>query len=413
MTICQSKEKRGIVGLVGHVGVGHVHSHNGFVQDDSAGFAVVTDILRQAYSVDLKIVQIKADLKSGEILVRTADGGVGLAFARRGVTPIEEELMQRIVGSDAVCTQTLAMQALGRIYGQGVLEVPCALQAAIALACVDTFVRKHSNSFRIVSEDIPSQIGKILGGVVEIDGVAVSVLAVVNATFGGVGPVEDLEGNVCLGNKGRLMQELGLLHMPTIVVESKAYVPAVCSDLLEDSFWFRINKEYDNETVYACLCEAATELGYPFLSSDTAYPRIKDGLGCSTREIAQQIIALGKELELAQTSKEKVGIVSKLALLVSQDCGGVTFMSNALHEIVSGGGTILGTTAVISMLVCQENIDFWKIPVLTRSDLERYKKIICLALFLLAQKKEKASLEVQKKYSFDADKFQFLFQEKR
>ena len=412
MNICRSEKKQGVVGLVGHAGVGHVHSHAGFVQDDSAGFAVTVDILRQAYTVDLTITHIHGDLNSGIITVRTADGGCGSALARRGVTPTENELMQRIVGREAICTQALAVEALGRMYGQGVLEAPVALQAAIALATVDTFATKWPQAVLTAREDVPRQIGRMIGAIVEIDSVPVSVLALVNASEGGIGPDEDLEGNVCMGDKGRLMKHFGLDSLPTVIVESKAYVPTVCSTLKDDAFWFRANKDWDNVTVYNCLCNAAGELGLAFESSDSAYPRTKDGLGQSTRQVAAKIMDLGKKLEQAGTSRSKVDLVAELALVISQDCGGITFMSNDLHEIVSGGGTVPGTSAVISMLVSPKNIAYWKIPALNKGDLERYRNVTCRALVLLSQNLETALREVNDKKNFDEKKFSsFLFQE--
>ena len=51
MTAIQLREGRGAFGVVGHVGVGHVHSHSGFVQDDSVGFAVAAGLLQRALQV--------------------------------------------------------------------------------------------------------------------------------------------------------------------------------------------------------------------------------------------------------------------------------------------------------------------------------------------------------------------------
>ena len=51
MDIRFSEQQKGILGVSGHVGVGHVHSHSGFVQDDSAGLAVAARILKQALPV--------------------------------------------------------------------------------------------------------------------------------------------------------------------------------------------------------------------------------------------------------------------------------------------------------------------------------------------------------------------------
>ena len=52
------------------------------------------------------------------------------------------------------------------------------------------------------------KVGRCIGAVIEIDSVPVSVLGILNANEGGVGPDEDLEGNVMLGEKGKLMKLL-------------------------------------------------------------------------------------------------------------------------------------------------------------------------------------------------------------
>ena len=57
MTICFSDKQKGILGISGHAGVGHVHSHSGFVQDDSAGLAVAALILKKALPTRLARIQ--------------------------------------------------------------------------------------------------------------------------------------------------------------------------------------------------------------------------------------------------------------------------------------------------------------------------------------------------------------------
>ena len=117
-----SEKQQGLYGIVGHVGVGHVHSHSGFVQDDSAGYAVASNILKQAVDVDTNIKTVEVNLETGEITVTLPSGGCGTAKARRGFTPAEQELAQRAVGQDATFTQNVAVHTFGRIYGQGALE---------------------------------------------------------------------------------------------------------------------------------------------------------------------------------------------------------------------------------------------------------------------------------------------------
>jgi hypothetical protein len=409
MDVKVSSAKRGILGICGHAGVGHVHSHSGFVQDDSGGFAVAASLLKKALPVDSTIARAQANLEEGMIIVATADGGQGRARARRGITPVEAELIQRVIGRDSVCTQSAALYAFGRIYGQGVLEVPVALQQAVALALVDTFEKKWPSSVQVVSEDMPGNEGKILGSVLEIGRVPVSVLAVVNATGGGIGPDEDLEGNVILGAKGNLMNQLGLNTVPTIVIEGKPFVPGVCDGLKESTFWIRANRQSDNTTVAACLAEAAAELNLPYLSSDTAFPRGGGVLTEATRKLAQRIVEIGKQLASSETSYEKVKLVGELAVLISEDAGGATFMTNSLQDVVGSAGMVPGTSAVISLLVTPEYIKHWKIPVLTAEDCDHFLAIITKAIPKLSRRIEEARQELKEKSNFKETDFEFLF----
>src|SRR5699024_3578623 len=142
--------------------------------------------------------------------IETVDGGIGHTSVRRGITPHEAEMIENILNKDAIYSQRIVLNTLGRIYGQGVMEVPVALQGAISLALIDTFQQKWTQEVFVVGEDISSNYGKILGSVIDIKGIPVSVLLTMNASLGGIGPIEDLEGNVMLGKKGQLIKKLGL-----------------------------------------------------------------------------------------------------------------------------------------------------------------------------------------------------------
>jgi hypothetical protein len=48
MQVRSTPADKPLIGVMGHAGAGHVHSHSGFIQDDSAGFAVVTTLIRRA-----------------------------------------------------------------------------------------------------------------------------------------------------------------------------------------------------------------------------------------------------------------------------------------------------------------------------------------------------------------------------
>jgi len=63
MNISVSSSSQGVVGICGHAGVGHVHSHSGFVQDDSGGFAATAYLLKAALPVDTRVKSATADLE--------------------------------------------------------------------------------------------------------------------------------------------------------------------------------------------------------------------------------------------------------------------------------------------------------------------------------------------------------------
>jgi hypothetical protein len=409
MEIRISKKRAGIIGICGHVGAGHVHSHMGFVQDDSGGFAVATTLLKKALPVNSIISSVDAGIEEGIITITTEDGGVGRARARRGITPIEAQLMKRVIGMDSVFTQSNSLQAFGRIYGQGIMEVPVALQTAAALALIDTFQKKYPRYVKVVDEDIKGNIGKILGTVIEVEEIPVSLMAVVNATQGGIGPNEDLEGNILLGAKGDLMRGLKLHCIPTVVVEGKAFVPGVCDNLRQETFWIRANKQADNTAVASVLAESAEELGIPYRFSDDVLSRGGTAFREACSSLGQKVIDLGNRLKSAETSHEKVNIIGELAVLISQDAGGVTFMTDSLQEIAGSAGMIPGTSAVISLLVDPEYIKYWKIPVLTEDNTEKFISIITSAVVKLSKKIDIAKKELEDKFKFNAKEFDYLF----
>jgi len=376
MEITISKDRTGRIGLVGHVGVGHVHSHSGFVQDDSGGLAVVASLLQRALPADTTVQEVKCDLEQNYIKITTRGGGTGTASPRRGLSPAEADLMQAAVGQDALYSQSLAVRTFGRMYGQGIWETPVAFQAALALAVIDTFVRNYPHHCLVVDEDVPGNQGRILGAVLDIAGLPVSLLAVVNATAGGIGPNEDLEGNVMAGAKGELMKRLALDRIPTIVVEGKAYVPSVSPALTEPTFWIRAQEQVDNTNLARHLLAAATRQNIPARLSLDVLPQEKEALRRATCKLGQRIADLGQRLARAERAADKVAIVAQLAALISQDAGGVTFMSDDRHEVVRGVGLEPGTGAVLSLLVPPAYIQWWKIPLLTARDVDNYLRII-------------------------------------
>lgn len=409
MQITPNPEGKSLIGISGHAGVGHVHSHCGFVQDDSAGFATAIEIFKKAYPVDTTIAEAKADVLSGEVTVITKDGGIGKATARRGFTPHEARLVASAKDLDATYSQSVAFQVFGRIYGQGVLEGPVAFQAACCLAVMDTFEKKFPGSFVRGNEDMPNKIGGCIGTRLLIDDIPVSVMALVNANDGGLGPDEDLEGNIALGDKGRAMKDLGLDRLPTIILESKAYVPSLCEGVEHDRMWVRINARADNQYVYDALLYGVKRAGLPHLNSDTAYPRHTGELKGAVQALGERIAELGNSFSCAATSAKKVKLISELALLVSQDAGGVTFMSEHMHDQVGGGGIMPGTSAVLSMTVSEKYIKEWKIPSFTAEDSALYIDVIANALPELFANATKAQAQLEERFSFNEAEHDFLF----
>lgn len=381
-----SNQSQGRFGVCGHAGVGHSHGRVGLIHDDSTGFALSCYMLREATAVDTTISKVEANLAESKFIVTTASGGVGEARVRRGITPSELELAQRIIGRDGICTQTLAVQAFGRLYGQGVTETPVALQTAIALAVADSFVKAWPENVYRVYEDVPGNVGAIIGSVLELDGIPVAVLAIINASNGGVGPNEELEGNIMMGTKAELMKQLGLDTAPTVVVESKAYVPGLSKDLVETKLNLRANQQIDNMLVAESLFQAAQELGIPIHYDKNAFPYGNGDMKKATLAFCQRVQDTTQRLAGAESTYEKVQILAELARLISEDAGGVVFMCDDLHDRVRGTGMEPGTAATISMVVPQSYFDHYRIPLLTDDDLETISTTIKRAITIMAQK---------------------------
>jgi hypothetical protein len=298
--------------------------------------------------------------------------------------------MQNAVGKDGFCPQTLATAIFGRVNGQGVLEVPSAFITAVATAVLNSFSQNYPGQFSIVSEDTPMSAGCTLGAVLQIDDIPVSTLLTVNAGEGGIGPNEDSEGNVPVGNKGRLMRQLGLDRLPTIIVESKAYVPFWNEFIEETTLIVRANEIHDNSVVGECIVKAAGNLGYPVFQPEQPYPRKVGSLSRATQDVAGKIVDLGHSLAKAKTAGEKNEIAAQLAMLVKHDLGGVTFMSDEVNDVVDNGGLLPGTAAVLSSAVTSTYAAHYRLPVLCAHDIEMYRNTIVEAIRLLRHRSAEA-----------------------
>lgn len=372
MSVLLSESKTGNIAIAGHVGCGHVNSLNNQVQDDSPGLSVVLSLFKEATNLSLTIKEIA--FEDNKIIVTLENGGTGFGVARRGITLQEKKLMQSLIGKEVINTHTLVLETLGRIYGQGALEVPVALQTALANAALNSFLINYPNNFIGTVESVPGNHGYIVGTVLNIDGIDVSVLGTVNATLGGIGPNEDLEGNSPNYSKKEIIEKLGMDKIPTLIVEAMIY-STFSKGLVENTYFVRGDEIDDNPYVVEAVVEACKTLNLPLVHHKTGMKRTKDALRNNTKLVADKILNLGEKLKSAETSQEKVNIIGDLAIIVSQDCGGISFMSNSLHEEIGGAGMIKKTSAVINLVCTDEYSKENPIPFLTEKELKEYVSI--------------------------------------
>lgn len=202
----------------------------------------------------------------------------------------------------------------------------------------------------------------------------VSVLGTVNATLGGIGPNEDLEGNSPNYSKKEIIEKLGMDKLPTLIVEAMIY-SSFSNGLVENTYFVRGDENDDNPYVVEAVINACKNLDLPLIHHKTGMKRTKDALRNNTKLVGEKIVTLGEKLRLAETSEEKVNIIADLAVVVSQDCGGISFMSNNLHEEVGGAGMIKRTSAVINLVCTNEYNKENPIPFLTEKELKEYVSI--------------------------------------
>lgn len=386
-------------GVVGHAGCGHANSHCGFIQDDSGGLAGLLELFRRWAPVDLRIrrVDVKTGL-NGFFEVETAAGGVGRASARRGITPDEARLAQHVVGRDAVCTQALAVEAFGRMLGQGAMEVPVALQTAIANAAVMSLKAAYPDNVVLFEEGVEGNCGWGAAAAFEVDGAKVGLMALVNATTGGLGPNEDVEGNVNLFGKNEVMARFGLDRVPTLLVEGKVCAQPISSEITEPVFIIRAHEGDDNTVVADAYLEGARRTGLAALYKPALLARSADAMASLTRSMGEKLEALGRELAQAQTSAEKVRIAAEVNRFASEDLGGITFMSTNVHQVMGGVGQIPGTTACVSLFIPNEALRLDLVPKLTDADAKRFGDLLEASLDALVERRGAAYAEFERNH---------------
>ncbi len=398
------KEGKTELGIVGHAGCGHANSHLGFIQDDSGGLSAVTALLQRATGIDLEIVEInvKTGRKDAYFEVKTKSGGIGKAFARRGITAFEKRLSSYALGKQAINSQAIACEAFGRILGQGAMEVPVAFQTAVANAAMDSFLQQYPDFFLTSDEEVEGNCGKVIGARLNINGINVSVMGLTNASVGGLGPNEDIEGNVNLFGKFELMQKLGLDGLPSFVIEGKVCAQPVSSEITKPTFLIRGNEEHDNSVVAECLLKGAENLGYPTIYRPELLRRSESAMESLTKEQGEYIQELGKKFSAATTSFEKVKIAAELNRFASEDLGGTTFMSNSIHKVMGGVGCIPGTSCVLSLFIPNSQLEQEVLPTLSLDDVDRYVNLIIKGIEVLNGRKQEASVrlaEIKKQFN--------------
>jgi len=371
---------QGRIGLVGHVGIAHAHGAGGFQQDDSVGFSVVGSILSRALDVDTRISEVSCTTE--EITVRLESGGESTTCPRRRVSPCEAELMRLSEKKDALFSQTVTAETFGRVYGQGVTEVPACFQAALSLAVLDAFKKAAPERINIVPEH-SENAGAILGTVIEIDEIPISVVMPVNFSPGGIGPDEDCEGSFMIGRKGEMMKSLGF-PLPTIVVESKVF-NALFLDLDENKFLVRVSPEKGDTRVSTALKDACRDLGLSCLCRDDLFPYNAEAFHGKVISFADRLEGLASDLRKAEVAAEKVRIVAELARMVSEDAAGFTFMSKDVFNKAESPGLEPGTSAVLSLVVTKGYIRDMVIPLLNEKEREDYIAIVVNAISRLGK----------------------------
>ncbi|RRD70774.1 MULTISPECIES: hypothetical protein [unclassified Desulfovibrio] len=389
MELRPSACQKGMIGIAGHVGVGHAFSHSGFFQEDSGGFAVLLTLLDRACPLDIEIASVRV-LDGEHVVVTTRGGGTGSAWALHGFTPYEESLMQQAVRQRCAAPQTLASLIFGRVYGQGAGTQACAFCLAAAKAMLDTVRTAWPYTLASAPEDMPNSCGEYLGGVIDINGIPASWLLTINATCGGIGPNEDAEGCVPIGNKAQIMRALDMENTPLLVLEGKAYMPTQEPPLAHNALFVRWNGEYDNPVSGQCYERAARESGYPVLVQSNTYPRMGTSLSEETQHLGQRIVSLGEAYGKAETAAEKIELMAELATLCSHDAGGSIFMSDAVHRYAGNGGLWPGLGAMLSLIVTEEEARTWKSLRLTQEELDMLTDVLARAASYLYERREEA-----------------------
>ncbi len=361
--------------VAGHIGVGHTYSHSGFIQDDSLGFSSALALLRKFYDFDTTIRRVYIETPR-KICVETVDGGIGCATPRRGLNIFEIEILKNLEGADATLPHLATLKLFGKVRG-GCDEVPTSVEYALSVAALNTVTKKVEN---FIFSQIGNESGVIGGLNIELPEASLSVVITVNGSGSGIGPIEDLEGNIPVGPKRQVMETLGSITVPSIILESKAFIPNLASRVHGSAILLRYNKDYDNVVVARAVSRVLSRLGVNYIELDGAFPRYFNSIGKPKAEIVSKIHVLASTLSNSKKSMDKVLAASKLAEIVCEDLGGVFFMSEDLAEVVGSAGLVPGTGVVVSIVVGEDYMNQVGIPYATREDADTLAKIALICI---------------------------------
>ena len=118
--------------------------------------------------------------------------------------------------------------------------------------------------------------------------------------------------------------------------------------------------------------------------------------------MGEQLKELAEKLSRAQTAAEKVQLAYQINRFASEDLGGITFMSDAVHAVMGGVGAIPGTTGCLSLFVPNKELETDVYPTLTLDDVDRFADTILTAVGFLNERRKEAICEVKRareKYS--------------
>ena len=383
--------------IAGHAGIGHVCSHSGFIQDDSQGFAVVSGLLCSRFGIDPAVRKAYYNTEKKCVSVELKSGGTGYCYPLGGLTPFECELLDRLEGENSCFPQRSAEKAFGRIYGHGSYAAAAAVEYAIAQALLNTFKVKIAGF--ILAERNESASRDMIGGIgTDINGEPIVLLLTINGSDSGVGPNEDLEGNVALYEKREVMEKLGVLMAPTIIVESKAYNPSL-EGIEEEHLLLRYHKDFDNLTVASAVEKALKAAEYPGRVMDSAFPRHSEAMRKNVESFSDTLIDLASRIRKSTTADERVQLGEELVRLASRDYGGIIFMSDDVYKIAGAAGLLPGTGVVLSTVVSGRYADEAGIPYSTEEDVRVIQDVLAKAVKILNRNLNQAEEEVRKKYA--------------